>query len=86
MSPKDTWVIYNKFTKDIVWVAAEQFLASRQWDELQKQTVLPGFKANSDKLVVCTLQRALTEIESEHRAEISYLKEEYDQASRWATT
>ena len=86
MSPVDVWVIYNKYTKEVVWVGAEYFLADRESNRLKEEAVQPGFKQNKDKLVVCTLQRALDEIADEHRHEISYLKEEYDQASKWQTT
>lgn len=85
MSPKDVWVIYNKFNKEIVWVAAEHFLASRKWEELHDgQPLNLGFESN--KFVVCTLSRALKEIDLEYKAEIDYLKEEYDLSKKYLTT
>lgn len=87
MITADVWVVYNKYTKEIVWVTAEHFLADRKWDELVDDSVVDvGLVKNKNKLVVCTLHRALTEIKKEHEAEKEYLKSEYEQASRWATT
>lgn len=86
MSPKETWVIYNKFMKEILWVSSEHFLAQRRLDELIQEPPEDGLVSNANKLVVCTLSRAILEIHQEHQAEKEYLKEEYEQVSRWATT
>lgn len=83
MSPKETWVLYNKFTEEIVDVSAEHFLASRKWEELANEKPLDGLVHNRNKLMVCTLSRALAEIKTEHQAKIEYLKEEYNTALKY---
>lgn len=86
MAPAQVWVIYNKYAKEIVWVAAEQFIAQHKWDELVEEKSSNPMVPNKTKFVVCTLKRALDEIASEHEAHISYLKEEYDQQLKWNCT
>lgn len=84
MSPSDVWVIYNKWNGDILSVAPERFFVEREWDKLIKVPKIGIEKANKDTLVICTLARALAEINDEHKAKIDYLREEYDLAKQYA--
>ncbi|HEY0751390.1 MAG TPA: hypothetical protein VGD26_09545 [Chitinophagaceae bacterium] len=83
MAPPDVWVIYDKFGRAIVWVTAERFLAERKWEELCQEKPSAGFTPNKTKLLVCTLKRALDEIDAEHKAEMDYLREQNNQETSW---
>ena len=61
MNPEDVWVIYNKITCEIKMVFAEFFLAHRTYNNLIDQAVT-GTTPNKDKLIICTLARAISHI------------------------
>lgn len=86
MKADEVWVIYNKYENEVVWVCAEQFLAQRQWDfmvDFEVDNPKPIMVKNRQKLVICTLQRALDEIAKEHLAQLDSIKEEKAQAEKW---
>lgn len=84
MQTKDVWVIYNKYTRTIELVFAEYFLAYRAWNILKDTVLHDGLVPNKDKMLVCTLQQAIGEIEKAHKQHIEYLEESCN--SRWTTT
>lgn len=85
MSPSEVHVVYNKYSNEIMWVAAEQFLAERRWQfmvENETENDSVGMVSNKNKLVVCTLERALAEIAREHVAIVESIRNEQ---GRWPT-
>jgi len=89
MIPSETWVIYDKYDSKVVWVTCEMFLAQRRWDKMVEEEIgnlTPKLVSNKNKLVVTTLERALSEIEKEFNAKIESITQQREQESRWLLT
>ena len=85
MSPNDVWVIYNKYSTEIIFVAAEEFFAQRELNALFEESDQDEVVSKRQKLIVTTLARALAIIAAEHRAAIDEVTTENENAQKWRT-
>lgn len=84
MKPEDVWVIVNKVSLDVLFVYSELFMAQQKADKIRK-TRTSGTIPNDEKILVCTLQRWLDELNAIHLEELGGIRgnENTELENRW---